>query len=180
MMKRSDIPGYPKLVQRFEERRNPLSEGQKGISRYFGFDYMGAAEFEWGAIPQSKKRVLARMDQDRKNHEPWTVIPITVSFPETLTGPKGKYTCYYVGPKDQVEAARTWFTAELTHKGLTDMKEPAYLWESYEEDKYHVKTVGWWPVKEDGWSSHSEPEHAWAVFKTQGLAKNWILALQNP
>lgn len=44
------------LVQRL--RRRDL-RGQKGFDGFFGCEYMGSAEFEWGAIPDSLKRVRA-------------------------------------------------------------------------------------------------------------------------
>ena len=46
----------PYLVQRanFAER-----EGREGIDGILKFDYMGSAEFEWGALPKSLKRIRA-------------------------------------------------------------------------------------------------------------------------
>lgn len=42
------------LVQRLRRRDN---EARKGFDAMFECDYMGAAEFEWGALPESLKRI---------------------------------------------------------------------------------------------------------------------------
>ena len=42
------------LIQRLEHRTNP--EGRKGVDKYVIHDYMGSAEFEFGAIPATWKQ----------------------------------------------------------------------------------------------------------------------------
>lgn len=44
----------PYLIQRGMFFKNEL---RKGIDSILRFDYMGAAEFEWGALPESLKRI---------------------------------------------------------------------------------------------------------------------------
>lgn len=50
----------PILVQRakFYERQNA-----SGIDSILSFDYMGSAEFEYGALPRSLKAIRAQLDQ---------------------------------------------------------------------------------------------------------------------
>lgn len=47
---------YPYLVQTARFREAPLAD-RKGIDQILSFDYMGAAEYEFGALPQSLKRM---------------------------------------------------------------------------------------------------------------------------
>lgn len=42
------------LIQRAKFRNNP---NKKGIDQILSFNYMGSAEFEFGALPQSLKRI---------------------------------------------------------------------------------------------------------------------------
>lgn len=42
------------LVQRLERRSNAFRD-LVGFDRYFGLEYMGSSEFEWGAIPKALK-----------------------------------------------------------------------------------------------------------------------------
>lgn len=44
----------PYLIQRAKFKNNPE---RKGIDSILSFDYMGSAEFEFGALPQSLKRI---------------------------------------------------------------------------------------------------------------------------
>jgi len=46
----------PYLIQR-AKFCNDQRETAKGIDKLLQFDYMGSAEFEWGALPESLKRV---------------------------------------------------------------------------------------------------------------------------
>lgn len=46
----------PYLIQRGTFRKE-LNLNKKGIDQVISFDYMGAAEFEWGALPKSLNRI---------------------------------------------------------------------------------------------------------------------------
>jgi hypothetical protein len=52
----------PYLIQR-AKIRTPLAESDARLSKAVGFDYMGSAEFEFGALPQSIKRIGANFNQ---------------------------------------------------------------------------------------------------------------------
>jgi len=44
-------------------------EGMEVIRKLFRFDYMGSAEFEWGAVPKAMEKIV----DNRKDFELWTV-----------------------------------------------------------------------------------------------------------
>lgn len=46
----------PYLVQRIL-KKDYSAPGKKGVDALFSFDYMGSAEFEFGALPQALKRM---------------------------------------------------------------------------------------------------------------------------
>jgi len=55
----------PYLIQRAKFiKEDEYSVNRKGIDKLLRFDYMGSAEFEFGALPQSLKRIRA----DIKNY----------------------------------------------------------------------------------------------------------------
>jgi hypothetical protein len=50
----------PYLIQRAKFiKEDEYSANRKGIDKLLGFDYMGSAEFEFGALPKSLKRIRA-------------------------------------------------------------------------------------------------------------------------
>ena len=52
----------PYLIQRAKFiKDDEYSANRKGIDKLLGFDYMGSAEFEFGALPASLKRIRAEI-----------------------------------------------------------------------------------------------------------------------
>jgi hypothetical protein len=51
----------PYLIQR-AEINTPLAEKTSRLSNAVGFDYMGSAEFEFGALPKSFRRIESQAD----------------------------------------------------------------------------------------------------------------------
>ena len=51
------MKNYPYLIQRIRKRDPKWTRLEaKGVDKVFSFDYMGAAEFEWGApVPEEKE-----------------------------------------------------------------------------------------------------------------------------
>lgn len=49
----------PYLIQRAKFKDSDNNPSAKGIDKLLRFDYMGSAEFEFGALPKSLKRVRA-------------------------------------------------------------------------------------------------------------------------
>lgn len=48
---------YPHLIQRVRRRAGSTSPNSKGVDQLFVFDYMGSAEFEFGALPSALKQM---------------------------------------------------------------------------------------------------------------------------
>lgn len=52
----------PWLIQR-AKFRNVKNENSETVDQIIQFDYMGSAEFEWGALPKSLKRICKNIDE---------------------------------------------------------------------------------------------------------------------
>jgi len=50
----------PYLIQRAEFE---INNSQKGLNSILRFDYMGSSEFEWGALPNSLKRIREKLNE---------------------------------------------------------------------------------------------------------------------
>lgn len=111
------------LVQRLTRRDH---DGAKGFDRLFGCQYMGSAEFEWGAIPESLKRIRASKvalhvgEVARKGAAVTVYVvgprKVTPTIPDRLTAwlvddyPRGKEMSYF---PDYVEGMpREYATAD--------------------------------------------------------------------
>ena len=76
---------FPYLIQRMRQRKEPIDA--KGVDAITSFDYMGSAEFEWGALPDALKGM-------RK------AKPVIKEI-KTKHG-----TCWFFGQKDDYSGAR--------------------------------------------------------------------------
>lgn len=155
-----DYPGYPNLVQRLTAH-NPMvlkyrledTSKAPSIGTYFAFDYMGSAEFEFGAIPEAKRSLIVALEDAR-----WPdSTPITV----------GNHTAWYVGPVSGLSRATYWFKTELDHS-YTGMKERSGLRSSYlnPTDRYQY----------DGWFCLDTPE--FGLFRTKKLANDFVRGIR--
>ncbi len=54
----------PYLIQRARFCTDP-TERDKGLDRLLNFDYMGSAEFEWGALPKALERMRSSLGSYR-------------------------------------------------------------------------------------------------------------------
>jgi hypothetical protein len=127
----------PSLIQRMARRRQDR-EDSKGVDKLFELDYMGSAEFEFGAINKALKAMRAA-----KNSK-WRVRPIMAL----------NMTCYHVGNPDDLSTAMQLFEDQLKprdqRQGYT--KEWTYIYETYFPDpkRRHLGPYhGWWAVDED-------------------------------
>jgi hypothetical protein len=135
------------LVQRLEAPRDPnpfsfgggyknggLSDaGMAMIRNIFSFDYMGAAEFEFGAVPQAL-HFLARQGHGEKN-----LVTGTVTFPEG--------NVYYICPKEYEVDVKGYIGVWArypygTKDGKGRTKESVRLYEALRKQKY-CDTLGW-------------------------------------
>lgn len=155
---------FPWLIQRLL----PAREGKPGtgIDAYFNLDYMGAAEFEWGALPGSLKLMRPA---DKK--EKWEPIRITVMSPND-TGSPDDVVCWYVGSKETLPIAEKFFADQLQRDYEWSLKERTEIRRTYfPENEWDGKFVGWWAV--DGGPV------PWAIFRTKEHAKNWLKGMRS-
>lgn len=140
------------LVQRIRRRDMPSS---KGIDALFEFDYMGAAEFEFGALPKALKAMRAAKSKR------WR--PQKIDF--------GNYRTYYVGAPDVIGVAAQLFEDQFKPIGERHrLKELTYIRESYidEERRGILPFDAWWAL---------DPVPPFALFKQKDHAEAWLGAL---
>jgi hypothetical protein len=132
------------------------------IGSYFEFDYMGSAEFEFGAIPEAKKALIERFSE-----EGWPE-------PERIT--EGSHTAWYVGPKDGKAMAEVWFHEELASP-YTGMKESSHLQDSY-TNPTRWSPNGWFCI-DGGRERLGRPEGPlWGLFMTKDQARDFLRGLR--
>jgi len=143
----------PYLVQRIN-LRSTQDPNRKGVDRYFSMDYMGSAEFEFGELPKSLKRIRSALPTDLKKMQ------------------VGGYTAWYCGPETFYEVAMTLFEDALEgrHYDHYLLKESLRLQEAYGFYKAAPKCdiVGWWDILND-----------FAFFTKKEYAKNWLKGLSD-
>lgn len=121
----------PYLIQRGEIRR-PLANIDVRLSQAVNFEYMGSAEFEFGALPQSFRRIEAKKDTWRKH-----LVPEIKSGETSLR----VYGSFAEGELEQ-------YTERLLvlRSGKGHTKESTY----FEEVRpAYAKTDFWWDLDND-------------------------------
>lgn len=132
----------PYLIQRAKFSKHNNSDAI-GIDRLLNFDYMGSAEFEFGALPKSLKRVRENISdyvQFNYSFQDYTDKTITVLC-------KKEYEKYHVPAILEKLAIR-----EIRLKHYIDLPE----WLRGNET-YH-KTDFWWDIENDWffWKQNDE------------------------
>jgi hypothetical protein len=118
------------------QRMTAEDTGRPGFDGHFRLDYMGAAEFEWGALPESLKRIR---DAGRRI--------TTIETPVAVRGITK--TAYVVGAKkaarEQAENLQEWVD------GGCRGHEQAYFAEQIDgsADDYQRRTNAWWDIRGD-------------------------------
>lgn len=129
------------LVQRCKAR--PAVDPSRGFDGFFRLDYMGSAEFEFGAVPDSLKRLRGVNDLTRRNRE-LTIDGVTrkVWFVGSLATLKTKVDEFegWVARGFRGKES-TWFRENFTGR---DGVIPGRLVSDYMTD-----TVLWWALNED-------------------------------
>jgi len=141
----------PYLVQRMR-RREYGAESRTGVDKVFEMDYMGSAEFEFGALPKSLKQMRDAKDTNvRKRLE--------------IETKQGMQVVFYYGPEESAEFAKALFADHLDNKyGSTHrLKERTEIHDAYFGE---TNTVAWWDI-----------DHHWVAFKTKKLRNAWEKAL---
>lgn len=114
------------LTQRLRENTYVGGHGFDGL---FRCEYMGSAEFEFGAIPKS----LARIRAGR-------IVTAELVLDRTV---------YFVGPAagmaEKIADFEDWVTSG------TWGKEPTFFYENFTEaaDEWQRETVAWWSLNDD-------------------------------
>lgn len=144
------------LVQRVRLRRPEDRLPERGaIDGVFVFDYMGAAEFEWGALPSCLKELRA--------------APVPLPVPLRVA----EHTAWFVGRPELQPYAQTFFEAELRHPWEDTTPKPYYLKESSGLYwSYHPKPSNQGRDVFDGWWALDEGR-SWALFRTEEAAQLW-------
>ena len=106
------------------------AEGMKLLRNVFRFDYMGSAEFEFGAVPKA----LAKIVDERENY----VSGLIVGFGQDLA--KIFYLCHKDHSEEVQERIKWLATDEYKNFHL---KQRCSLKESLEGKEYHKEVCGW-------------------------------------
>lgn len=127
-----------------------------GGQRPFDYDYMGSAEFEWGAIPHTFKLLGDLLPQ------------LTITKYQC-----GEHACWIVATKEAKEHAYALFCDQLTESKWR-LKERTAIKGAYDpNDKWGRGYVGWMGVVEKHNRDH-HPWHLFAIFKTEQGAKGFL------
>lgn len=125
------------------------NEAMEKINKIWRYDYMGAAEFEFGAVPES----LDRIAKGNKNLVAGSIEVTAKAF--DYSGPrrktdKTKGKVFYVCPAKIEADVREWIPilADETQKGFFT-KEGVYLAYNMLGKEYHTERVGWHDIDND-------------------------------
>lgn len=121
------------------------NEAMKLLQDIFSFDYMGSAEFEFGAVPAAIQ-FLAKQSVEHN------------ILTGQLTFGKGQ-TVFYICPKPYEEFVKKLIHDLKTMTPYVQLKEGCGLKNYFESDhEYHKRTVGW-----------LELDNGFAFFVDQGM-----------
>lgn len=117
----------------------------------FAFDYMGAAEFEFGAVPKALGEIAKKAD----NHD---LVSFTVAVPlksvpqpwedqrkKIPNKPEGDATIYVIAPaawKDEI-SARILVWAKKPYQDLKESTQLDQVLRPPTDDKYPMRVQGW-------------------------------------
>lgn len=128
-------PKYTFLAQRIQVKESPDSS-KIGVDQFFSFDYMGFAEFEYGALSSSMKRI-------KKNKNIITELDVVIDYSLCdddalklieLNGHNSKFKANYVGQESTVDIASALLKSQLENpyqQYPMRLKVCSYLQSSY-------------------------------------------------
>lgn len=143
-------------VQRICERRSPAASS-RGVDRHFIMDYMGSAEFEFGAL----LRAL------------WGLRSVEMSGPVSIEHDGA--VCWFVGPAGLLDEAREFFVGQLSATPPR-LKEFSGIKREYESSD--GRYVGWWNLA-DASRRGQLAAPGWAIFRKKAHAALWLEALES-
>jgi len=118
----------------------------------FTFDYMGAAEFEFGAVPKALSGILKEAKNLVKSeiHVPYKAIRRHAPWEKRLYKPfpkKGVVIVYVLCQKDHLEYVKKLISDILADEFKVSLKEPTRLRESVmerrDEHQFNKEACGW-------------------------------------
>lgn len=142
------------LVQRLRINTHP-SPSAVGLDRYFGCDYMGSSEFEWGAVPNALKEIRAAGE-------------LVIESREILRPNNMHREVFFVAPREgldrKIDDFQTWVADEMPRG-----KEASYFPEAFEGTARwgQEEIVAWWSLKD---------QIAWALHRS--VAENLVRAFE--
>jgi hypothetical protein len=125
------------LVQRLRRLSSPVeSPWPSSVADHFDLDYMGSAEFEFGALSTSKKALRA-------------LHPESWGDPKRIAAPSGQ-DAWFVGPPERVMLAEQLLAAGLSGAYGHHTEERLCIFEAYNQRpgaKVRYDTyIGWWAI----------------------------------
>lgn len=154
--------GEPYLVQRVQLNTYPR-EGSKGVDAIFGFSYMGAAEFEYGALSTA----LGAMRANLKDIE---AEPVRIE--DTDTPIQERRVCWFVGPRDKVAFATEFFADQSYDRReirLMERTQMSYAYQPERPEDADQAPIGWWAI---------DQEIPWLLFVNKEDASEWLARLE--
>lgn len=150
----------PHLIQRVEWMDPPRDK--EGVDRYFGFNYMGSSEFEWGSLPSALRFMREDVAKWDKH------LPVEMRVRE--------HVAWYVGPPEGLDQAQKLFGWQLDEKKRYDTKD-WYLKERTEiHDAYFPRKE--WPCRTVGWWAIDASPCPWVFFMKKEHAEQWLKCLR--
>ena len=132
----------PSLVQRVIRRDRPE---MTGIDKFFEFDFMGSAEFEFGALGKALKQMR---ESYADNPQLWSVEIIRFSAPKA--GVDKTCEIFFVGPRSMLIDAAALFTDQLLpiQSRVGHTKELTFIRDTYfpESAKFPKQVSAWWAL----------------------------------
>lgn len=146
----------PALIQRMSKRAAPL-ERYVGPDRLWSMEYMGSAEFEFGALPEALRRMAAhrsRLQVVRHQSGDSTLWSVGLSeHAQTITG--------LLARELEEVGVREWFLKE--HTGMrAALGRDTSEWYAGRSDP----TMAWWAID----ALHSP----FAIFQQEQDAHDWL------
>jgi hypothetical protein len=122
-----------------------LSDEAMGLLRdIFSFDYMGAAEFEFGKVPKALQAIAKRADTLAAFSFPITLSKVEADFRDKRPAPEGTGTVYVLCPGDWADAVQARIEAWAAEAYNRDLKETLKLSGALRPfHEWDHETAGW-------------------------------------
>lgn len=154
------MDGLPYLVQRMKLRDKVREDLPPGVDVMYSMDYMGAAEFEFGALPKSLRRITSVVDK------------FEVTKVEKVAAKDGRRL--YLLCHRHATAELLKVSVPLLLSGKARLKEATNLEESLNspERTYHCCDA-WWDIDHDFFLILGEKNAAKTLEALKALRDRW-------